>query len=1115
MLFFTTKKAISVLYKVVLTVFILLSASCSGLTTPTLEPPLSITMEQVTDWPDSARKIETGQHLRFEHISLEQGLSQSTVFCMLQDSQGFMWFGTEDGLNKYDGYNFTIYKPEPEDPNSLAVRWIQTLFEDDSGMLWIGTNKGGLSRFDRTLDHFIHYRNDPGDPGSLSNDDVTAIYQDMEGTLWIGTSGGGLNRFDQENKRFVQYQHNPENPNSLSSNVVSVIYQDQEGLLWIGTGDGGLNTFDSKNNRWWHFGNDPNYPDNQTHNTITAISEDQSGTLWIGTGGGGLVRYDWENEQFIHYHHDPDDPGSLSSDEITSIYHDMDDVLWIGTYGDGLNKFDPERESFVHYQNVPSDPHSLSQDTILSIYQDKEGVLWFGTIGGGVNKLNNSWRNFTLYQNNPEDPNSLGDNMVRAFYHDIDDGGDALWVGSMFGGLDRFDRQMGTWRHYRHDPNNPDSLSNDFVSYVYRDHTGALWIGTASGLDKFNPESETFTHFQPDPNAPPGSPGNNVRTIYEYHAGMFWIGTQGGLYQFDQRDESWSQPYRHDPDDPNSLSKVWVFAFLEDRDGMIWFGTVGAGLYKFDPAKEHFTQYQNEPDNPNSLGNDVVVSPIFQDREGALWIGNLSGLDRFDPGTETFTHYREKDGLPNETVYCIAEDRNGHLWVSTNEGLSRFDPGTETFRNYDVTDGLQSNEFNSNACLRNNSGEMFFGGIDGFNVFYPNQITDNLTAPPIELTQLIYGDEQVNLGQAGRDLMDVTLHWPDNAFEFEYAALSFAQPEKNQYAYYLEGFEEGWNEVGTRRFGSYTNLSGGTYTLHVKGSNNDGVWNETGTSLKITIVPPFWGTWWFRGAAALLLVGVAFLGYRLRIRNVEKRSRELEIQVEERTTELQREIAQRTQAEEALRNSEMETAIAAERSRLARDLHDSVTQSLYSLTLFTEAARHMAEEAGNESIEQYVGQIGTIGLQALKEMRLLVFELQPAELEKEGLVPALRRRLEAVEGRAGVDARVVVDDFARLPGNIEQELFRIAQEALNNALKHAAASSVVVHLRRDNDSIEMEIVDDGVGFDPEALSDTGGMGLKNIRARSERIGGIVDIRSKPGEGTNIKITMKDLRDVTK
>jgi len=1013
-----------------------------------------------------------------------------------------MWFGTEDGLNKYDGYNFTVYKHDPEDPNSLAGNWIQALFEDDSGTLWIGNGEGGLSRFDRTVDQFTHYRNDFQDPASLSDDDVTAIYQDREGVLWIGTGGGGLNRFDRENERFVHHQHNPDDPDSLSSNIISTIYEDKNGVLWVGTEDGGLNRFDSENERWSNFGNDPSFPDNLSHNNITVISEDQSDMLWVGTRGGGIVRYDQEKEEFAHYHHDPDDPNSLISDEIMAIYHDLDGAVWIGTWTSGVNRFDPEEGTFAHYQNSPSDPHSLSSDIVMSIFQDREGVLWFGTISGGVNKLDVASRNFALYQNDPDNLNSLGDNMVRVFF---EENATAMWIGTMFGGLDRYDREDGTWGHYRHASGDPGSLSNNFITAIYIDRSDVLWIGTRSGLDRFNPETGStlgegsFTRYQADPNAPADSPSNVVWTIDESRGGEFWIGTKGGLFHFDREKESWEPHFTHDPEDPTSLGNDWVTSFLEDREGRIWIGTWDGGLNLFNSEKGNFTHYLNDPDKHNSLGTNLVLG-IIQDQEGILWLATPIGLDRFDPETETFTHYRERDGLPNDLVYCALEDGGGYLWMSTNKGLSRFDPQTETFRNYDVTDGLQSNEFNGNACLVSKDGEMFFGGIDGFNAFYPDQIQDNPVVPPVVLTSLTHDGERINLGMTDSET-EIIFRWPHNAFEFEFAALSFAHPEKNQYAYYLEGFEETWNEVGARRYGQYTNIPGGTYTLRVQGSNNDGVWNETGTSLKITIVPPFWAAWWFRGVIILIALVAVFVGLRLRVRNHKAREQELEFQVEQATVELM-------QTQEALRQSELEKAITEERSRLARELHDSVTQSLHSATLLAEAGQRLAGSGDTERARGYMIRVGEISQQALKEMRLLVYELRPLALRNVGLEGALQQRLEAVERRSGIEVQLSIEEGLELPRTIEEELFRIAMEALNNALKHANPTRVTVTLRKEETRevpcIELSIVDDGVGFDPEMKDGDGGLGLVSMRERIEKLGGDLTVLSAPGAGTQVK-----------
>jgi signal transduction histidine kinase/ligand-binding sensor domain-containing protein len=1090
-----TTNLVRVFYWVFIIVPILLTASCGGTTTPITENPLlSTPQQQASDWPDSIKKIAAGQQLRFDHISLEQGLSQSTVFCMLQDRHGFIWFGTEDGLNKYDGYTFIVYKNDPDNSNSLSDNWILTMLEDRAGTLWVGTREGGLEHYDREHDQFTHYQNDPEDPTSLSNNEITAIYQDQKGVIWIGTGDGGLNRFDQEKETFAHYQHDPGNPNSLSSNAVAVIFEDQEGGFWVGTEDGGLNKFDRETELWWHYRNNPGDPDSLSHNTIKAIFEDASGVLWVGTNGGGMDRFDQENDQFIHFQHDPGDPETLSGDIIAAIYQDRDGMLWVGTIGSGLNRYDSETETFTRYQHISGDQHSLSNNYIISILQDREGVLWFGTFGAGINKLNTGWMNFANFQNDANNTNSLSDNMVRALFADNDN---ALWIGTLDRGVDRFDRENNSWRNFPYNPDDFSSLSNSFVSAMYEDQSGILWIGTGSGLDRYEPETGTFTHFQPDPDATPGSLSNNVRTIYESPEGQFWIGTKGGLYRFDHKQKSWSHHYYHDHSNPHSLSEDWIFSILEDKDGRIWLGTVGGGLNSFDPEKETFTYYKNNPDDPHSLSNNFVMS-IFQDREGALWIGTPGGLDRFDPEAETFTHYQEKDGLPNNTIYCILEDTQGYLWFSTNKGLSRFDPQRETFRNYDVTDGLQSNEFNGNACHTNDNGEMFFGGIDGFNAFFPDQIEDNSTIPPVVLTSLVHSGEHVYLDNTGEGMMEVTLKWPENAFEFEYAALSFAQPEKNQYAYYLEGFEETWNNVGGRRYGLYTNLSGGSYTLRVKGSNNDGVWNETGTSLRVTVVPPFWATWWFRGVMLFTLLGVVYGSYRLRVRNLEARERELESQVKQRTTEL-------IETQVILQQTEMEKAVSSERSRLARDLHDSVTQTIFSMTLTTEATRQLLERDPSRLPSQ-LDRLQELSKSALAEMRSLIFELRPTTASEMGLVPALRKHILTLDKQNKLDITLDVVGEPDLTGNQSERLFRITQEALNNVAKHAQVDKASVVLRFEDEVTSISIDDQGQGFNPETVdSNRNQMGLSSMHERVVMLGGTLSIDSQPGKGTSVKV----------
>ena len=1101
---------------------VLLAAACGDLATPISPEPASTVTEETTSTeytPDSDLSTSPSdlpstipeQHFRFERISLEQGLSQSSVLCMLQDSKGFLWFGTEDGLNKYDGHSFAVYRHVPGNPNSLSHNYIRSIYEDREGVLWIGTDGGGLDRFDRDTGQFVHYQDNPRNHHDLSGNYVRSICEDREGVLWIGTDGGGLNRFDRSTGRFIHYHNNPSDPYSLSGNVVWSIYEDREGMLWIGTDGGGLNRFDRSTERFIHCKNDPRDPYSLSSDSVWSIYKDREDVLWVGTDGGGLNRFDRSTERFIHYQNDPDDPYSLSNNSIRSIYEDREGVLWIGTFGGGLDIFDRENERFIHYQNDLSDPQSLSNNMIWSIYEDREGILWVGTHGGGVNKCDRSTEPFVHYQADPNNPHSLSNNMVRAIYQDREG---VLWIGTNGGGLNRLDRSTGRFTHYQNDPGDPHSLSSNMVRSICEDREGVLWVGTGEGgLDRLDRSTERFIHYQVNPDDPDNVSGDPVLSIHKDQEGVLWIGTfGGGLSRFDRSTE---RAIRY----KCCLSNDRVMTIYEDRSGALWIGT-GLGLNRLDRGKGQFTYYLADPNDPKSLSHNAVMS-IHEDQSGVLWIGTFGGgLNRFDRETETFTYYREGDGLSNDMVYGILEDSHGCLWLSTNRGLSRFNPRTETFRNYDVSDGLQSNEFNGGAYYKSRSGEMFFGGINGLNAFYPDDVKEsNPYVPPVVLTSLTQTGEEADVGQAIEDTKEVTFRWPNNFFEFEFAALSYARPEKNQYAYMLEGLEEDWIYAGTRRFGRYTSLPGGTYTLRIKGSNNDGVWNEEGVSVRITIVPPFWETWWFRGIIALVVVGSAIGGHRLRIKSIEARSRELETLVEQRTAELRQEIDQRIQVEEALRQSEMEKAVAAERSRLARDLHDVVTQTLFSSSLIAEALPTSWERDQKEG-KQLLQELRQLTRGALAEMRTLLLELRPAALVEASLGDLLRQLAEAATGREGMPVAVTVEGQCTLPFDVHIALYRIAQEALNNVVKHACASHVAVSLRfppslspplaggmpeGQGGQVTLSIRDDGRGFDPDGIpSDRLGLGI--MRERAQAIGATLLVESGIGHGTEIVVT---------
>ncbi len=1064
---------------------------------------------------EDAFTINPQQRLKFEHISVEQGLSQSTVNCILQDSLGFLWFGTPDGLNRYDGYNFKVYRHDSQNPNSLSDNHIMALAEDQEGVLWIATRGGGLNRYDRLTDTFTHDLHNPYDRSSLTNDWVASLYIDRNGILWVGT-GDGLDRFESEQQRFVHVRREPQTSNTLMYKMIETIYQDSDGMIWIGTNSDGLYCLDPTTERLTRFQHNPDDPNSLSSDMlVNAILEDANGNLWIGTFDG-LNKLDRETSQVVRYQHDPDNPNSLSNNVVWSLIVDSSGALWVGTYSGGLDRMNPVTGQFTHYRHATDDPDGLNSNTILSLYQDRVGILWVGTGGGGVNKLSPLTERFTRHQNDPGNANSLSNNSVLALLGDEDG---VLWIGTIGGGLNRFDRETQTWRTYRNIPDNSASLSHDNVAAICEDRQGALWIGTlGGGLNRFDRETDSFTHYPNSPDDPFDLDSPMIYAIVEGRDNTLWIATggspNGSLHRFDPQTQEIVH-YRYNPNDFQSINNSVVQAIYEDRTGALWASTLEKGLNVLNPSTGRFTRYMHDPDNPTSLSSDAVTG-IYEDQTGTVWIGTDTGLDKFDRERQTFAHYTVEDGLPGNVIYGILDDSEGRLWLSTNNGLSKFDPAAETFRNYDVRDGLQGNVFNIRAHFKSLSGEIFFGGVNGFNTFHPEQIADNPIVPPVVLTALIQNGEDIPLGTATEIAGSVTFRWPDTTFEFEFASLNFIQPEKNQHAYMLEGFDKDWSYIGNRRYGKYTNLPPGTYTLRLKGSNNDGIWNETGASVTIYVIPPFWRTVWFQGILLLIAGGAIWGGYRWRVRSVELRSRELERQVAERTSELiqanvalEKEIGERRRTEEALAQERAAAAVVTERTRLARDLHDSATQSLYAVTLYADAVTRLLSSGQTESVAENVRKLRETAKDALGEMRMLIFELRPPILEVAGLAAALEARLEAVEGRAGLKVALHVEGEERLRPDVEEGLYRIAVEALNNALRHAQATCISVSLHFKPEDMLLEITDDGKGFDLEEAKASGGLGLQGMAERAEEMGTMLEINTQVGQGTRIRVLGRD------
>jgi len=845
--------------------------------------------------------------IRFERISIESGLSQSSVLSILQDHKDFLWFGTYEGLNRYDGYTFKIYKTDPNNPNTLSSNNIIYLSEDHLGEIWIGT-EDGLNRFDRKKEQFIRYKNDPNDPNSLSNNYIRYITEDRSGVIWIATYGGGLDQFDRERETFIHYRHDPNDPKSLNHDLVLGILEDSRGNLWIGT-DGGLNRFDREKKEFIRYQDDADDPYGIGRYGVWRIYEDKAGILWFGTWGGGLFRYDPNTKRFKQYRHDPADPYSLSDNIIRSICEDSQGNLWVGTNKSGVDILNPyaagkNKDQFFHCRNERNNPRSLSGNSILSIFRDRSGIIWVGTDFGGINKYDPGKKKFRHYRNLPGNSRTLSNNLITAIY---EDSRGIIWVGTNGGGLDQFDRKMNQFNHYVHDPLDSASLSDNIVRSICEDKFNRLWIATDYGLNRFDPVHKNFVIYRSNPNDPTTLVHNDVWTLCKDSAGNLWIGTIiGGLCRFDYEKEQFIR-YVHDDNDPESLSNNFIWTIREDSEGMLWIGTNTGGLNRFDPAKGTFVHYKAVIEDAGSLSDNKVLCS-HQDRTGTLWFGTSNRLNKWNWDTQTFSHFSVQEGLPSNTIQGILEDDHGNLWISTHNGMSRFDPRSEKFKNYFESNGLQSNEFGVNACCKLESGEMLVGGVNGFNLFHPDSIKENPNIPSVVITNFQiyskpvpigeYADGRTILKEAISETDEITLSHKDNFFSLEFAALHYAAPKDNRYAYMMEGFEKEWNYTSAdRRFVTYTNLPGGKYTFRVKAANNDGLWNEEGALLKITVTPPFWQTMGFRGLAILTSIFVFVAIYQVRTRAMRARNKQLEERVAERTAKLEEEIIEHKRTE--------------------------------------------------------------------------------------------------------------------------------------------------------------------------------------------------------------------------
>lgn len=818
----------------------------------------------------------------FQTITRKDGLSHSTIYSLVRDQQGFMWFGTGNGLNRYDGYRVTQYFHDPGNANSLSSNNSGNLYIDRSGIIWIGTWGGGLNSLDPRTMVYTRYLHDPANKESISDNRVQSIYRDRAGVLWAGTRSGGLNRLNVKTGKFRQYLNDPKNPNSISSNRVWSITEDKQGILWIGTNNG-LNRFDPKKERFTHYFHVPGNVTSLSHSRIRKVYMGKSGYLWVGTQHG-LNRFDRSTGKSVRYYPDSHDISSGNGygyNVINAIYEDPSGTLWVGAANFGLGELDPKTGKFIQHIHNLNDPESISHNDVRHIMGDPSGILWLGTRGGGVNMLDLKGKKFTRIQHQTNNKNSLSGSTVISIFEDPDG---ILWLGTQHSGLNRWDRKNNQFTHYQKKANLPGSIQHNMINHLHRDRKGRLWIASPVGLGRLEASTNTFSYITTED----GLTNNDINSIFEDSKGILWLGMgRKGLNRLDPETKKIT-PYEHVKGDPNSLSDNYnVRVFLEEH-GKLWVGTQG-GLNLFDPKSGKSIRYKKDPKNPKSLSNNMVHS-VNKDQFGRIWVGTFNGLNLLNRKTDTFTHFGIEQGLPSNLITGVLES-NGDLWIATSAGLSRFNMTARNFRNYGVADGLQGKEFVRNSWFKGNRGELFFGGTKGANAFFPASIKDNPHPPEVVLTDFKKFNKSVSFDQSVSNLKNLELSYKDKFFSFEFAALDYTSPIQNQYAYKMEGFDRDWIETDSQqRRATYTNLDGGIYTFRVKASNNDGVWNEEGLSLEITVDPPPWKTWWAY-TLYLLTILCCIFGYlwrqkrihALEMKRVQDMNEILEAKVKERT----------------------------------------------------------------------------------------------------------------------------------------------------------------------------------------------------------------------------------------
>lgn len=995
----------------------------------------------------------------FTHLSTPQGLSQVTVNAVLQDTQGFLWLATENGLNRYDGNEIKRYYRERDKIDGLASDYIRALDEDKAGNLWLATEGSGLVVWDRLSDTFKSYRHTAGDPKSLASDYLRDVLVDRDGRVWAATRDKGLDLLDPATGKITHFVHDSTNPSSLSSDQeLHALLEDRDGSIWVGT-SAGLDRYRNDGEKFEHFL--PPVSAGSVH-TILSLMQDHRGDIWLGTFDAGLLRFEPASGNFTRYTHSKDDPTSLPHNRVPSVFEDSTQRLWVGTTG-GLSLFNRHTGEFQTYAHERTRSSSLAGNSVRSIIEDRNGLLWVGTGNNGVSRWNS--RSWSLGHRIPQWLPEVS--MINAFA-DTDDGG--LWIGTT-AGLQRLgaDGQLTTL-------SDGQSLRGQMVMSLLRDRQNQLWIGTMGGGLSLKHTDGSVSTFRAGADSNYGLGSDGIMSLYEDSIGRIWIGTfEGGVSVYEPEtgaikrylDVSGKSPW---------FERVRATVIREDHQGKIWVGTSGAGLLVLDPSQGLLHQFRHDPNQLGSLASDTVYS-LHVDSDGHLWVGTGgSGLDYLADMTAEFHEKRfenisQADGLSNDVIYAIAADSTGLLWLPSNNGLMRLNPETRSIRTYHASHGAQGEEFSYGAFLQSTSGRLLFAGTGGYNDFDPGQLLENNVPPAVVITHIEVQNQPLSSGVAVPMLDKLELDYHENALSLEFAALDFTDPQRNQFAYRLLGFDDDWIPLQSEHRVSYTNLAQGSYLFQVKAAAANSIWNEEGVQLPIIVLPAPWRTWWAYAIYAVLAVLLGVFVYRQqtrRFRQQQKYAKLLASEVKARTTELNQ------------RNRQLAEASAAKSNFLARMSHEIRTPmngvmgmtELLSATDLNTQQQHFTQTISRSSaaLLQIINDI--LDLSKIESGHV---ELEARPFEIEQMIDDCLALIAPQASKKGVELITTVDP--KTPRVMIGDALRIRQvitNLLGNALKFTTEGEILLRTQIKQPTgerviVRLEVIDTGIGIEDQAL----------------------------------------------